>query len=89
MLVDWRALAAAGWSDEVAVSLELPHGSLEDALQCLLESMDLVFRVIDAHTIQITTRDAETAAFDLESYAIGDLVARGWDHDRILEAIRM
>ena len=90
MLVDWRALAAAGWSDEVAMSLELPHGPLEDALQCLLESLDLTYRVINAHTLQITTRNAELAAFDLESYAIGDLVApHGWDHDRILEAIRM
>ena len=71
------------------MSLELPHGPLEDALQCLLESLDLTYRVIDAHTLQITTGDAELAAFDLESYAIGDLVARGWDHDRILEAIRM
>ena len=56
ILVDHQALAAAGVSDKTEVSFsveKLPFGMVLDEL---LAALRLGYRVVDAHTIQVTSR---------------------------------
>jgi hypothetical protein len=75
ILVDWRALAAAGWNPDGEVPFTADAESLSTALTRLAQSMDLDWRAIDADTLELTTTEALAARPDLEFYEVKDLAA--------------
>ena len=79
ILVDRAALAAAETSDRVEASLTVKNGNLGAALAELLRPLGLGYRVIDANTIQITSKEAADERLELEFYPVGPWMANGTD----------
>jgi DNA-directed RNA polymerase subunit RPC12/RpoP len=73
LLVDWQALAEAGWPMDTETSITLEGVPLQEALKKLLEPMDLGYRVIDHQTLQITSLTALPKVRELEVYRVADL----------------
>ncbi|MFH1924519.1 MAG: DUF1559 domain-containing protein, partial [Planctomycetota bacterium] len=74
ILVDWAALASQGLSPEARGSLSADGQPLSEALDLLLEPMDLAYRVVDADTIEITTRKVLADRLELEFHPLADLL---------------
>src|SRR5262249_17694408 len=55
ILVDWHDIAAAGWNPTGEATLIAANQPLADALQTLLEPLDLTTRIIDPKTLQVVT----------------------------------
>ena len=79
ILVDRSALTAAGTSDDVKATFKVDQQPLRAALFQLLDPLGLSCRVIDAHTVQVTTRKAAAARFELEFYQAGESDQEGRD----------
>jgi DNA-directed RNA polymerase subunit RPC12/RpoP len=75
ILVDWRALAAAGWNPDGEVPFTAEAEPLSAVLTRLAQSMDLDWRAIDADTLELTSTDALAAKPDIEFYEVKDLAA--------------
>jgi hypothetical protein len=74
ILIDRPALAAAGLSDRTEASVTAEKQPLGEALDALLGPLGLQYRVIDARTLQVTTRKAAAARLELEFYEVGGLL---------------
>jgi hypothetical protein len=74
ILLDGPALAAAGKSGNAAATLKVNGQPLSAALKELLQPLGLTCRVIDAATLQITTRKALDARLELEFYPVAALL---------------
>lgn len=68
ILIDWRELAVAGWSPDAELRYAVADQPAAKALATLLEPMELVYRVIDDSTLQITTLGALESRYELEFY---------------------
>lgn len=66
VLIDWRALAEAGWTPEGEVKAGVASQPLTMFLDRLTNRMEIAWRVIDAGTVQLTTREGLSAAPDVE-----------------------
>ena len=75
LLVDWPAVAELGWNPDAQTQLSAENIPVEQALQQLLDPLQLTSRVIDAETIQITTPEALIRRPDVEFYALGEALA--------------
>ncbi|MBX9791628.1 MAG: DUF1559 domain-containing protein [Pirellulales bacterium] len=73
LLVDWRALAAAGWGPDVPAGVRARDQALANVLAALLEPLGLDYRVIDERTLQITSRAALAARPQVEFYPLANL----------------
>ena len=85
ILIDWRELAAAGWSPDAEVRFSVADQPLSIALKTLLEPMDLAYRVVDESTLQITTPDVLDSRLELEFYRVAK---PDDDGTAIVEAVR-
>jgi hypothetical protein len=86
LVVDWRATATASWRPTTDTSLSCADRPLAEVLDAWLGPHNLGFRVCDAHTVQITTREAmdqrpEVAVYPLE-------LAAGEDATEVLAQVR-
>jgi hypothetical protein len=89
IVIDWRELAAANWSPSTAIgTLIAVDDPLSDALDELLQPMDLTYRAIDARTIQITTPVALHRNPELEFHQVEDLIDDEVSGDLLIEAIK-
>jgi hypothetical protein len=75
ILVDWQALAAAGWNVDGEATLVADKQPLAAALDALLEPMELAWRVVDSRTIQVTTPQRLADDLELEFYKVDMLTA--------------
>ena len=66
MLVDHAALATAETSDRVETSLTVDKKALAAVLDELLRPLGLMYRVVDANTIQVTTKESAEDRLELE-----------------------
>ncbi len=75
ILIDRKALAAAGWSAEAEVTLKAQKKPLAETLTEVLRPLGLGFRAVDAKTLQITTHEALAERLELEFYPAARLAS--------------
>jgi hypothetical protein len=77
MIVDYHALAEAGWTPEGEVKAGVAGQPLSAFLDRLSRRMEVAWRVVDGQTVQLTTPAALIANADVEVYPIaaGDSAA--------------
>ncbi|MCC6123628.1 MAG: hypothetical protein IT426_01565 [Pirellulales bacterium] len=73
ILIDCRALAAGGASEQTEVSYTVAKKPLETALDELLRPLALGYRAIDAHTLQVATQKELDRRIEWEIYPVGPL----------------
>ena len=88
ILVDRLSLASAGVSPEANASLVVRDQPLGAALDQLLEGLGLAYRVIDARTLQITTRKAVAAQLELEFYPVASLLTDGQTPEALIARVK-
>lgn len=88
ILVDWQGIAAAGWNPDAEATLTADKLPLSAALTALLDPMDLAFRVVDAGTLQVVTRETLASRLEIEFYPAADLVAGPEEGEAFLARIR-
>jgi hypothetical protein len=88
ILVDRSALVAAGMADDPKAVFKSQKQPLSTALAALLEPLGLGYRVVDGRTIQVTTRKAVAARFELEFYPLGSLPGNGQPAAALIERIK-
>lgn len=76
ILVDHAALASAETSDRVEVTLTAMKQEIGAALDDLLRPLGLTYRVVGAHAIQVTTKEAAAERMELEFYPVGARLAK-------------
>ncbi|MFV1965411.1 MAG: hypothetical protein ACC628_08310 [Pirellulaceae bacterium] len=89
LLVDWRAAGQIGWNQDAMVTLGVSDQSAGEALNRLLNPMDLTIRIVTEDILQITTRSALEAHLDLEFYSLVDILSAEMPHERIESQIRV
>jgi len=88
ILVDWLALSAEGISPGVTATLKADNQPLSTALAGLLRPLGLAYRVVDAETLELTTRRAVNARLELEFYPVGDLISHEATLEHLIERIK-
>jgi hypothetical protein len=88
ILVDRLALAAAGLSDRKDASVTVENKPLGEALDELLGPLGLAYRVIDARTLQVTTRKAVDTHLELEFYPVRELLTGATTGPALVEQIK-
>ena len=88
ILVDRRAMADARLSDRLDARLSVSEQPFETALQTLLQPLDLGYRIIDATTLQVTTRKAVAARPGIEFYPVARRLRQGEDAEALIERIK-
>lgn len=85
ILVDWQAIADAGWNPDAEVSFTVENQPLAKALDTLLKPMELDYRIVNETTVQITTPAVLEVLNEVEIYPLvtrsgsAPDVARIWD----------
>ncbi|MEX0818801.1 MAG: hypothetical protein WD070_04380, partial [Pirellulaceae bacterium] len=70
ILIDWRALADAGWSPDAEVGFSVADQPAAKALATLLEPLDLAYRIVDESTLQVTTPAVLDSRLEIEFYRV-------------------
>lgn len=73
ILIDWAALAEAGWPKEADATLVVANKPLASALDDLLKPMDLTCVPVGPGWLQVTSPQAMSRHIALDFYPIGDL----------------
>jgi hypothetical protein len=86
--VNWVALGQAHVSSEVKGTLSLQQPQpLAVVLDVLLRPHGLSYLAVDEGLIEITTRKAVAARFELEFYPVSDLLSGGWTGAALVERV--
>jgi hypothetical protein len=72
---------------QVEATLTIQDALLEDALAKLLWPVGLGYRVVDAGTVEVTSRD-DVGRLELEFYRVGDLVPAAFSPEALTEEIK-
>ena len=88
LLVDWRSLALMGWTPDAKATLSANDIPLVEALDRLLMSMDLTYRVVSESTIQITSIPSLDSQYEVEFHPVSKLVDAGTSAAELLDQIR-
>ncbi len=76
VIVNWQSLLREGWSPATRIPWESNGQPLEQELRELTDSMQLATRVVDDHTIQITTHSDAKGQLELEVFPCADLLEK-------------
>lgn len=88
LLIDRIALAAAQTSDQVPGSVVAKNKPLGTALDELLGPLGLAYRIVDAHTLQITTPEALDDRMELEFYGLDHWLKQGVAGPILMERLK-
>lgn len=86
VLVDWDALADAGWTPETMARLTVDGVPLSAALQQLLGPRELTYRMLDDSTLEVTTRVAAARHVEWEFYDVSHLLEKDQSPQPLIEA---
>ena len=75
LIVDWRAVAAAGFGPDVRAGVRARDLPLAEVLAALLGPLGLDYRVVDEQTIEVTSRAALFARPQVEFYPLANLAS--------------
>ncbi|HRF01210.1 MAG TPA: hypothetical protein PLI18_11875 [Pirellulaceae bacterium] len=87
ILVDWVTLGEEGWSGDTTLSCNVEDLPLGLALDETLRPAGLTFRIVDARTLQITTRAALLDRPETRFHDVRALVAAGITPDDLAERL--
>lgn len=73
ILVDWHALEAECWNHHLEFPFVVETNPLSQALEQLLEPLNLTYRIESADMLVITTEAAELRQMDVEMYRMNSL----------------
>lgn len=76
MLLDRPSLAAEGIGDNPKATLKAQGTGLAVAVDEMLLPLHLAWRVVDAKTLQVTTKKVLDSRLEIEFYPVGDLLAK-------------
>lgn len=76
VVVNWQALLPEGWTPQTEIPWESDGEPLEQKLRDLTDSMNLTTRVINGHTMQITTHADAERQLELEVYPCAELLQK-------------
>ena len=88
ILIDWHAVAEAGWSPDAKTTLSVTGQPLSVALNTLLQPMELGYRIVDETTFQITTPAVLNSVAEVEFYPAAEFISGGLDSDSLLKKVR-
>jgi len=88
LLIDRAALHAAGLNSKSLATVSVEKQPLDLALEKLLRPLGLVYRVVDARTLQITTYKADIGRLELEFYPVERLLPDGTSASDLIERIK-
>jgi hypothetical protein len=88
ILVDWRALRAAGIGGQTSARMTAANEPIETALTSLLTPLDLTYRILDSRTLHITTPSAAAESMHVEFYPLGDLAQASPAVDKLVRDFR-
>ncbi|CAK9002161.1 DUF1559 domain-containing protein [Durusdinium trenchii] len=88
LLIDTPALDAAGVTPDVETSLQASGVTLAQALGRLCDSLELTFRVINSHTVELTTPTAAEGRLEIEFYPVEALLQAGTTADELIIKIK-
>jgi hypothetical protein len=74
ILVDWRDVATLGWNPDADATLVAEKQPLAEALDTLLNPLELTWRVIDGSTLQVVTPTRLDQRHEVELYPAADLL---------------
>jgi hypothetical protein len=87
ILIDWQSLETTGWTTDTEATLLAEKLPLAEALTKLLEPMDLAYRVVDAGTLEVLTRQMLVERVELEFHPVAGLLTDASPGDTLLERI--
>jgi hypothetical protein len=88
ILINRMTMAARGLPSDVTAKLHADQLPFRKALDELLRPLGLGYRVLDAETLEISTRQDIAARLQLEFYPVGDLLTDGETAASLMEKIR-
>lgn len=88
ILIDWRSLSSANFHPQDMITCALAEQPLSSALDALLTPLNLTYRVVDKHTLEIFAQQDLPTKMTREFYSLQPLVSAGVNLDVLLTAIR-
>jgi len=88
IVVDWKSAAELGWPSSSNATLAANNQPLEAALISILKPLGLRYRVIDSHTIQITTAKILLSQPELEFYPVNELLTEKLDAPALVARVK-
>jgi len=88
ILIDEPALRVQRLTSETPASLAVEKQPLDAALETLLGPLGLSYRVVDARTLQVTTRKTVEARLELEFYPVAKLLEKGTSAEELIEQVK-
>jgi hypothetical protein len=76
ILVDWPSLISEGWTPDTEIPWESNGEPFVKTLQETLRSMKLDYRVVDAKTIELTTRKKNESTLSMEVYPCAEILKK-------------
>lgn len=87
ILIDWQSVAQAGWNPDAEITLNATNQPLRNTLDAMLKPMDLVYRIVDKSTFQITVPAELEARNELEFYRVDSLARDAAEAESLIERI--
>lgn len=88
LLFDGVAMSAAGISRHREATVSSHGRPLSEALVSLLDPLALTYRMVNADTLEITTRKAAAARLEFEIYPLAAILARSMTPESVMERIK-
>lgn len=76
ILVDWSAIDRQGWNPDGLAVLTADRQPLGEALDAMLDPMDLTWRAVSADVLQITTQEAIAEQPEIEFHSVAGLLEK-------------
>ena len=86
IVTDWQALTTWGLEPSYKSTADFGENPFRDLLDNWLVDLKLAYRVVDAHTIQISSEDAINNLFEIELYRIAS--EPGMDEAKLINDIK-
>lgn len=88
VVVNWQALANDNVGPATEVRMSATDVPVEKAFAALVDPMQLAFRVVDGHTIEITTQDELAGHPELAAFPLADLASDAAKLSAIVERVK-
>lgn len=88
IVFDGVTMAAAGLSPQRPSTLSVHERPLYEALMSALQPLGLTYRIVDAGTLEVTTRKAASARLEVEFYPVAAILAKGVTPEALVEQLK-
>jgi hypothetical protein len=88
ILFDGPAMSAAAVSRQRKATLSVHGQPLFEALMSVLDPLGLAYRIVNADTVEITTRKAAAARLELEVYPVASVLAKPMTPEALMDQVK-